>query len=85
MCLVPLRALSVRAADHHPFPTLNASEAKQRELLLIGAFLILVFGLSAVLGDGLKALYSYPGPYAVVYLAAWVPLAVVWNVFGFQR
>lgn len=81
----PLRALSVRAAEQQPFPKLNASEAKQREWLLIGAFLTRVFGLSTALGEGPKALHSYPGPYAVVCLAAWAPLAVVWNVFGVQR
>jgi hypothetical protein len=84
-CLLPLRALSVQAADHHPFPTLTASEAKQRELLLICGFLALLFGLGAVLGHAFKALDIYPGPYAVVYLAAWVPSAVAWNLFGYRR
>lgn len=84
-CLFPLRALSMRAADQHPFPTLDASEAKQRELLLIAGFVTLLFGMSAVLGNAMKGLQIYPGPYAVIYLAAWVPLAVVWNLVGFQR
>jgi hypothetical protein len=84
-CLFPLRALSIRAADQHPLPTLDTSEAKKRELLLIGGFLILLFGMSAVLGNAMKALQIYPGPYAVIYLAAWVPLSVIWNLVGFQR
>jgi hypothetical protein len=84
-CLFPLRALSVRAAGRHPFPTLTASEAKQRELLLIVGFFILLFGLGADLGHVLKSLGLYPGPYAVIYLAAWVPLAIAWNLLGYQR
>jgi hypothetical protein len=80
-----LRALSVRAADTNPFPTRTASETRQRELLLIVGFLTLLFGLGAGLSQALKTLDIYPGPYAVAYLAAWVPLAVAWNLLGYQR
>jgi hypothetical protein len=76
--------LSVRAAENNPFPTRTASETRQRELFLIVGFLALL-GLSAGLSQAFKTLDIYPGPYAVVYLAAWVPLAVAWNLLGFQR
>jgi len=84
-CLLPLRALSTRAAETSPFPTRTESETRQRELLLIVGFIVLLFGLGAGLSLTLKTLDLYPGPYAVAYLAAWVPLAVAWNVLGYQR
>jgi hypothetical protein len=83
--LFPLGALSARAADTNPFPTRTASETQQRELFLIVGFFILLFGLGAGLSQALKTLDIFPGPYAVVYLAAWVPLSVAWNLLGYQR
>jgi len=77
--------LSVRAADTDPFPIRTASETRQRELLLIAGYFALLFGLGAGLSQALKTSDVYPGPYAVVYLAGWVPLSVAWNLLGYQR
>jgi hypothetical protein len=82
--LFPLRALSDRAADTNPFPTRAASETRRRDLLLIVGFVALL-GLGVVLNQALKTTDIYPGPYAVAYLAAWVPLSVIWNLLGYQR
>jgi hypothetical protein len=54
-------------------------------LLLIVGFIALTFGLSPILGRALKASDAYPGPYAVAYLAAWIPFAVAWNLAGYNR
>jgi hypothetical protein len=82
---IPLRALSVRGADTDPFPVRAASETRQRDLLLVAGFLALLFGLSMVFTETLKTTDIYPGPYAVAYLAAWVPLSFAWNLLGYQR
>jgi hypothetical protein len=84
-CFYPLRALSVRAADTSPFPTRTASETRLQELLLIVGFLALLFGFGVGLSQILKTSDIYPGPYALAYLGAWVPLAVAWNLLGYQR
>jgi hypothetical protein len=84
-CLFPLLALSGRAAETNPFPARTESEARQRELLLSGGFIALLFGFGAGVSLALKVPDLYPGPYAVAYLAAWVPLAVAWNLLGYQR
>jgi len=83
-CFYPLRTLSVRAADTNPFPTRRAHETRLLELLLIAGFLALLFGFGVVLSQALKASNIYPGPYALVYLGAWVPLVVAWNFLGYQ-
>lgn len=85
VCFFPLRALSVRAADTDPFLSRPASQTRQLDLILVGGFIVLLFGLGAALDDALKSLDIYPGPYAVAYLAGWVPLAIAWNVRGYQR
>lgn len=72
------------SGGHQPLPTRTESETRQRELFLIVGFIVLLFGLSAGLSLALKALDFYPGPYAVAYLAAWVPLAVAWNLLGYS-
>ena len=81
----PWRTLSARATETNPLPTLTASETRQRELLLIVGFIVLLFGLGAILSQALKTLDIYPGRYTVAYLAAWVPFSVAWNLLGFQR
>ncbi len=85
VCLLPLRILSVRAADTNPFPSRSTSETKQLDWLLIVSFFVLLLGLGAGLSQTLKALDIYPGRYAVAYIAAWVPLAIAWNLVGYQR